>query len=157
MLKNNRYHGCLPTLYPDSEEVSVGRFRLRLYDVGGHTAARTIWKNYFCAIDGIIFVVDAADPTRFPEVTESLWKILDDPSLHGLPLVILGNKTDHSTAASQDELRRALLMFSQVTWGVDRKHERGDGKGRPVELFMASVVRRHGYDEALRWLCQFMA
>ena len=35
-------------------------------------AARKVWQDYFPAVDGIIFIVDAVDRERFPEARKEL-------------------------------------------------------------------------------------
>ena len=41
---------------------------LHFYDVGGGKQIRAIWKSYYADVHAAIFVVDAADPSRFDEV-----------------------------------------------------------------------------------------
>ena len=57
-----------------------------------------------------------------------------------VPFLVLGNKIDVPSAASEDELRHALGLASSITGKgkVDLK-ERPDV--RPLEIFMCSVVR----------------
>mmetsp|Transcript_64744 Transcript_64744/g.195358 ORF Transcript_64744/g.195358 Transcript_64744/m.195358 type:complete len:196 (+) Transcript_64744:89-676(+) len=156
MLKDDRIATHVPTLHPHTEELMIKNIRFRTYDLGGHETARRIWKDYFATVDGIIFLVDAADRTRFGEAKEELAHLLEDQALASVPFVILGNKIDIPTAASEDELRGHLGLYSHVTYGKDTK--RGDsGSGvRPVELFMVSVVKRMGYAEGFQWLAQFL-
>eukprot|EP00389_Voromonas_pontica_P003837 GDKH01005669.1.p1 GENE.GDKH01005669.1~~GDKH01005669.1.p1 ORF type:complete len:193 (-),score=38.06 GDKH01005669.1:209-787(-) len=152
-LKAGKLTQNLPTLHPHSEEIIIGKIKFTTFDLGGHETARRIWKDYFATVDGIIFLVDAADKTRFNEAREELQALLESQELSSVPFVVLGNKIDVPQAASEPELRNALGLYSQMTYG---KNKRGDSGVRPVELFMCSVVREMGYDVAFRWLSQFL-
>jgi len=154
MLKDDRVATHVPTLHPHTEELMIKNIRFRTYDLGGHETARRIWKDYFATVDGIIFLVDAADRTRFQEAREELSRLLEEQSLANVPFVVLGNKIDIPVAASEDELRNALGLYSHMTYGKETK---GGASGvRPVELFMCSVVKRMGYAEGFQWLSNFL-
>merc|ERR1712039_301019 len=154
MLKDDRIATHVPTLHPHTEELMIKNIRFRTYDLGGHETARQIWKHYFACIDGIIFIVDAADRTRFEEAREELSRLLEDGALANVPFVVLGNKIDIPVAASEDELRNVLGLYSHMTYG--REARKNDTGVRPVELFMVSVVKRMGYAEGFQWLSQFL-
>eukprot|EP00929_Paragymnodinium_shiwhaense_P062042 TRINITY_DN3097_c0_g3_i2.p1 TRINITY_DN3097_c0_g3~~TRINITY_DN3097_c0_g3_i2.p1 ORF type:complete len:194 (-),score=80.76 TRINITY_DN3097_c0_g3_i2:281-862(-) len=154
MLKNDRIAQSVPTLHPHSEELIIKGINFKTYDLGGHETARRIWKDYFATVDGIIFLVDAADRTRFQEAQEELQGLLSEQSLSTVPFVVLGNKIDIPVAASEDELRQALGLYAHTTYGKENK--KNDSGVRPVELFMVSIVKRMGYAEAFQWLSQFL-
>merc|ERR1712172_118166 len=100
--------------------------------------------------DGIIFLVDAADRTRFQEAREELGRLLDDQALAKVPFVVLGNKIDIPVAASEDELRNGLGLYAHMLSGKDV--QKGKADARPVELFMCSIVKKMGYSDAFEWL-----
>ncbi|KAF8821729.1 putative small GTP-binding protein sar1 [Cardiosporidium cionae] len=153
MMKDDRMAIHKPTLHPHSEELIVGNIRFTTFDLGGHETARRIWKDYFAAVDAVVFMVDATDRQRFAESREELNHLLGTQELYDVPFVVLGNKIDLPQAASEDELRQQLGLFSHVTYRKDRK---GDSNTRAVELFMCSVLKRMGYADAFKWLSQFL-
>jgi len=153
MLEDDPIATQVPVLHPNTAELIIESIHFRISD-GGRETTRIIWKDYFATVDGIIFLVDAADRTRFQESREELSHLLEDQALSSVPFVVLGNKIDIPTAASEDELRQALGLYSHMTYGRDTK--KGDTSVRPVELFMVSVVKRMGYAEGFQWLSQFL-
>lgn len=77
-----------------------------------------MWKDYFPAVDAIVFLIDAFDKQRFSESKFELDSLLKDEALSNCPVLILGNKIDLPGAASEDELRHVFLLGDQTTGKV---------------------------------------
>ena len=113
-----------------------------------------MWKDYFPAVDAIVFLIDACDRGRFGESKVELDSLLTDEQLANCPVLVLGNKIDRPGAASEDELRQLFGLYGQTTG--KGKVPRTELHGRPLELFMCSVLKRQGYGEGFRWIAQYL-
>ena len=74
------------------------------------------------------YIVDAADHDALPVAKEELHMLLEKPVLDGIPLLVLGNKSDLPNKLSVDELIDALDMKSishrEVScYGISAKEE----------------------------------
>ena len=141
VLKADRVTQTRPTIHPHSEELKMGNLVLNTYDLGGHETARKIWKDYFPAVNAILFLVDAVDVNRFPEAYKELKEILETPELVNIPIAILGNKIDMAGAVSVEELKAALHYDELLA-----------NENRPMEIFMISVTKKIGFTQALEWV-----
>eukprot|EP01029_Cantina_marsupialis_P027792 TRINITY_DN774007_c0_g1_i1.p1 TRINITY_DN774007_c0_g1~~TRINITY_DN774007_c0_g1_i1.p1 ORF type:complete len:193 (-),score=59.05 TRINITY_DN774007_c0_g1_i1:122-700(-) len=154
LLKSDRVEIPEPTLHPNSEELVLGKNKLRTFDLGGHEPARLLWSRYYPETDGIVFMVDAADPHRFPESKKELDRILTNDELSKVPIVVLGNKIDDPAAVDEMALRRSMGLITTSGQGAIGDIKAGDR--RPLELFMCCVAKRMGYSDGIKWLSNFL-
>lgn len=152
MLRDDRILLHEPTRYPSHEELVIDNIRFNTHDLGGHLAARRLWKTYFPAVDGIVFLVDTTDHKRFAEARDELSKLLTTDELTKVPFLVLGNKIDAVNAVSEAQLK-AELGLTQTTGKKSGKL--GEGV-QPIELFMCSVVKRAGFAEGFKWLAEYL-
>ncbi|KAK4186690.1 small COPII coat GTPase SAR1 [Podospora australis] len=156
-LTNDTLHSLPPTVHPTSQEIILGNNVVcKTFDLGGHQQARRLWRDYFPAVNGIVFLVDAADPARFDEAGAELGALLSMPELEEVPVLVLGNKIDLPGAVNNIELISALLAPRCPDYGPSR--EMGDrilhtnvGESR-VYVAMCSVVWKAGYRGGFEWL-----
>lgn len=147
MLLRNKVMPHEPTHQPVTDEVRIGYLKLRAVDMGGHTIARRMWKQYSQEADAVVFLVDAADTERFQEAALELHKLLIGNALPPqAPVLVLGNKCDLPSAVRKEELYYSL--------GLDQLAAAGPGAAppRPIELYMCSVYEGVGFPEGLEWL-----
>jgi GTP-binding protein SAR1 len=153
MLRDGKLVTEQPTRHPQGEEIMVGTIKFRTFDMGGHKAARRLWRDYYANVDAIIFIVDSSDVDRLNESAEELNSLLQTEELAGVLFLILGNKIDKEEACSEEYLVKALGIGLQRTGQDGKALEQGT---RPLELFMCSVVRRAGYADGFKWLGKYL-
>uniref|UniRef100_A0A6A7G698 small monomeric GTPase n=1 Tax=Hirondellea gigas TaxID=1518452 RepID=A0A6A7G698_9CRUS len=153
MLKDDKVIVHEPTGHPQYEELVIGKIRFKTHDLGGHATARRLWKDYFAQVEGVVYLVDAADVDRLYESKKELNQLLTTEELSNVPFMILGNKIDKRGALPEDQLRHQLGLHLLTTGKSAKSIEKGI---RPIELFMCSVVKKGGYADGFRWLSQFL-
>ncbi|KAK6155746.1 hypothetical protein DH2020_009994 [Rehmannia glutinosa] len=132
----------VPTVGLNIGRVEVSNTKLVFWDLGGQPGLRSIWEKYYQEAHAVIYVVDAACPSRFEDSKSALEKVLQHEDLQGAPLLILANKQDLEEAVSTDELAQYL--------DVKRLDER-------VFTFQAvSAFDGLGIKESVNWLVDAM-
>ncbi|KNC53419.1 uncharacterized protein AMSG_12216 [Thecamonas trahens ATCC 50062] len=154
VLTTGRLSTHQPTIQPSSHEVTLGALTLRAVDVGGHKQARRVWGEYFFGVDGVVFLVDAADASRFEEASTELLGVLDNEHLADAPVVVLANKVDEAWAAGPEDMAVALGISAMLTGADDE--QLGDSV-RPLHIFPCSLKLRQGYGAGLNWLAAHMS
>eukprot|EP00929_Paragymnodinium_shiwhaense_P078937 TRINITY_DN40971_c0_g1_i2.p2 TRINITY_DN40971_c0_g1~~TRINITY_DN40971_c0_g1_i2.p2 ORF type:complete len:178 (+),score=47.26 TRINITY_DN40971_c0_g1_i2:60-593(+) len=99
-----------PTVGFNLETVKHKNITFTVWDVGGQSKIRNLWKHYYQHAQGLIFVVDATDRDRIEEARQELLGMLQDAELEQTVLLVLGNKQDMPTAMRKDELAEQLQL-----------------------------------------------
>lgn len=108
-LKLNEVVNTIPTIGFNVETVEpVKNVSFTVWDVGGQDKIRPLWKHYFVGCEGLIFVIDSVDKSRFQEAKGELDWILESDDMTGVPVVILANKQDLPKAATPSEVASRL-------------------------------------------------
>ncbi|EEH05811.1 ADP-ribosylation factor [Histoplasma capsulatum G186AR] len=98
------------------------------WDLGGQPRFRPMWERYCRGVNALLYVVDAADKEKLPTATEELHDLVSKRSLDGIPLLVLGNKSDLPNRLSVDELIETMdlrsIMHREVScYGISAKEE----------------------------------
>jgi len=80
-----RSNETVPTVGFTIDQVHIGDTVITLYDIGGGTRIRDIWRNYFADVHGLVYVVDSSDVGRFTESRMALEVVFKDPLISGKP------------------------------------------------------------------------
>jgi len=176
-LRTNTITSFPPTERPNTESFTMGGISFLGMDLGGHEAVRHLWEDYCVSKDedgvgALVFLLDVVDYQRLEEVRDELDNLISillesrqldaleydedhiDPeegnsvSKKGdvIPLAILLNKCDMNNALESREIAR-VIEYEEITrrYGSDN-----------VGMFRISVWRGEGYQEAFRWISEFL-
>mmetsp|Transcript_56778 Transcript_56778/g.114023 ORF Transcript_56778/g.114023 Transcript_56778/m.114023 type:complete len:255 (+) Transcript_56778:93-857(+) len=98
----------VPTIGFNVETVEYGRLSMTIWDVGGQEQLRRLWRHYYSGTQGVVFVLDSADRQRLKTAREELKALLEEPALHGVPLLVYANKQDLEAALSENDVVEEL-------------------------------------------------
>ncbi|GAA0143692.1 hypothetical protein LIER_04310 [Lithospermum erythrorhizon] len=98
----------VPTVGLNIGRVEVSNTKLVFWDLGGQPGLRSIWEKYYEEAHAVIYVVDAACPSKFEDSKLALERVLRHEDLQGAPLLVLANKQDLADAVTPEEVGRYL-------------------------------------------------
>lgn len=128
-----------PTVGLNVAKLKVAGERLLVWDLGGAKALRSIWQRYVQEAKAIIWVVDAADPSRMDDSKQTLRQLVAHPHLQHQPLLILANKQDLQHAIDPVQMTLALDLFA-------------DAESRPQCVQPCSAHTGVGIRDGVEWL-----
>ncbi len=114
---------------------------MKCWDIGGQPRFRPMWERYCRGVDAIVFIVDIADMNNLPSAREELHLLMDQDSLEGIPLLVLGNKSDLPDKLTVDELIDAMDLKNIAH--------------REVSCYGISVKEETNLDAVLQWLVKW--
>ncbi|XP_017971661.1 PREDICTED: ADP-ribosylation factor 1 isoform X2 [Theobroma cacao] len=91
-----------------------------IWDIGGQSKIRPLWRHYFLNVQGVIFVVDSTDRERISEARNELHWILSDNELANASLLVFANKQDLQNAMTSSEVadKLGLHCLGQRPWYI---------------------------------------
>ena len=128
----------MPTVGFNLKRIQRGHVTLKAWDIGGQPQYRTMWERYCLNSSCIVFVVDSNDREAIPIAREELQSLLQHDSLSGIPLLVLGNKSDLAGRMNVDDLIDALAL---------REIRR-----REISCYGVSAKNEVNLDAVLKWL-----
>lgn len=131
------------TLGVSFETIKVGDVHFDIFDLGGHEAYRkTIWKNYIKLAYGIIFIVDASNPSSFDEAKEEFWKCVElKEEKEDFLVLFLCNKADIEGHASLEEIIEQMELFKLA-----------EKQNCSYHFFLTSMKSGKNFDNCITWL-----
>lgn len=102
----------LPTIGFNVEEMRYKNVTMNIWDVGGQTTIRPLWRYYYEQSSAIVFVVDSADEERMQEARDALSAAMNDEFLKTVPVLVYANKQDLPKALSVADIADGLELTS---------------------------------------------
>jgi ADP-ribosylation factor protein 1 len=102
----------VPTIGFNVESIQYRNVNFTVWDVGGQDKIRPLWKYYFNNAQGLIFVVDSNDRDRLAEARDELQRVLGEPELERVKVLVFANKQDLPRAVNVAEVTEKLGLAS---------------------------------------------
>ncbi|CUS07835.1 unnamed protein product [Tuber aestivum] len=131
-------YDSIPTVGFNMKRVQKGHVTLKCWDLGGQPRFRSMWERYCRGVSAIVFIVDSADASCIPVAKDELHSLLQKPMLNGIPLLVLGNKSDLPDKIGVDELID-VMELKEIT-------------NREVSCYAISAKEETNLDAVLQWL-----
>ncbi|XP_033636620.1 E3 ubiquitin-protein ligase TRIM23-like [Asterias rubens] len=107
-LKQNEFIQTIPTIGFNVETVEYKNVKFTIWDVGGDTKLRPLWKHYYLNTQALLFVIDSTDSERLDEVYDELAALMSEKQLKDALLLFFANKQDSPQALSVDSITDRL-------------------------------------------------
>ena len=133
-----------PTRKFNIEHVQKQNGYLAIWDMPGQRAFREKWFKGIQDSNIIIYMIDVANQLRFEESKRELWNFMNKHDSSGIPLIILGNKTD--LIKKPEEQDNALIRTKQEIMDFFELDKISD---REYFFFLTSVKTKYNMNKVM--------
>ena len=119
-LKLGEIKRTTPTIGFNVESVQYKNVKFNVWDVGGQSKIRPLWKHYYKGVGGVIFVVDSADKARLKEAKDELMHMLNDDLLKDVLVLVFLNKQDMDEAMKPTQIVEKIGL-NKIKQKLDEK------------------------------------
>ncbi|KAK9460263.1 ADP-ribosylation factor family-domain-containing protein [Lipomyces oligophaga] len=138
-LKSGIFTLVVPTVGFNVESVSFKHVRFDIWDVGGQSHIRPLWRHYFTGAQALVFVIDSGAPDRILEAKEEFLRIVNDPEMANISVLLYANKQDVTNSQTPKEITETLQLTKCL-------------KGRKWMVQPCVAKTGEGVEEGMRWL-----
>jgi len=147
MLKNGECVNTIPTIGFNVETIEYKNISFTMWDLGGRSKSRPLWRHYMQNTSAVILIVDSSDHDRMVDgngyertAEDDLRFTLNEQGVFDdAPFLILANKQDLPNALSGKEVAKRIGVDDQL-------------KGRKWKVFECVATTGEGLYEGLDWL-----
>jgi len=129
-----------PTVGFTVETFKLNKVKMTVMDMSGQAKYQKLWKCYYNDAKALMFVIDAADSSRFEEAKTVLCDVFADESIRKLPLLVFANKSDLPEACQAVEVSEKIdligTLHAQRAWHIQA----------------SSAITGEGVEEGMKWL-----
>ena len=138
-----------PTRKFNIEYIEDERGLLAIWDLPGQLSFRSRWLKGLQGSNIIVYMVDIANQRRFEEAKREMWKILNNRESLGVPLLVLGNKSDlvRQSDAQVQNLREEVFVY----FDFDKI------KNRDWKFLFTSVKTNHNIESTVQTIFDLMS
>lgn len=110
-----------------------------IWEMPGQKTLRRVWLQGIKNSNLLIFMLDASDKSRFPEVKRSFWSIADHFEVKNCPIIIIANKIDLVENKRELGEIESILDLPKL-------------KDRDWVIKFTSLVSKEGIKDAIDWI-----
>ncbi|CAG9539850.1 unnamed protein product, partial [Cercopithifilaria johnstoni] len=103
-LASGEMNDVSPTNGFSLQKFKFGKAEITVYDLGGGERIRSIWKNYYPEVFGVIYVIDGSERERIDESGQLLKTVISDKDLNNKPILVILNKKDRERCIDEIQL-----------------------------------------------------
>ena len=132
----------IPTKKPKDYKIHYEKQEWTLVDIGGAKRERMHWRFHLLGAHAIIFMIDAADPSKFPDVKVELDRLVMHEHISASTVYILLNKRDLIDGITMNE--SDLLLKINLSQRTLREYN--------IMYFVVSIMTGEGLELAFEAL-----